>query len=169
MFADTAAQLQLIFTCVLFGFLFGIIWDLLRAFRPKKSAHFVNTVLDVLSVTIFFVSLFIIGYTAGKGVQRIYAPLFTFCSCALYFCGLSPIFLGVFKKLALILHKTFAFIFFPVRFLLKTAKKFFKIEKNFFYSSKICYTMKNRRKNVKDEGPTEKGTANEAEKGKYYY
>ncbi|MBQ4039742.1 MAG: hypothetical protein IJC91_01290 [Oscillospiraceae bacterium] len=168
MFADTAAQLQLILSCVVFGFTAGIVWDLLRAFRPKR-AHFANTLLDVLSVTAFFVVLFLIGYTAGSGAQRIYAPLFSLCACALYFCGLSSVFLGIFRKAAALLRKFFGFIFFPVRYLLKTAKKFCKILKNFFYSSKICYTMKCRRKNVKDEGPTEKGTANETEKGKYYY
>ncbi len=166
MFADTAAQLQLILSCVVFGFLWGILWDLFRAFRLNR---FIGTLFDTISVTVFFLSLFLIGYTAGKGVQRIYAPVFALISCALYFCGLSSVFLGIFRKAAKLLRKFFGFVFYPVRLLIKTSKKFCKILKNSFYSLKICYTMKCNRKNGKDEELTEKGTANETEKGRYYY
>lgn len=169
MFADTASQLQLIMSCVVFGFLSGILWDLLGAFRPKKGAKLINALFDVILVTAFFVSLFLIGYTAGMGIQRLYAPMFALASCALYFCSLSAVFRSIFDKAVYLLRKFFTFILFPLRFLLKTAKKFCKILKNSFYSSKLWYTMKCKRKSAKDEEPPEKGTANEAEKGKYYY
>lgn len=168
MFADTAAQLRLILWCLVFGFAFGIFYDLIRAFRPKK-APVLNALADVLLVTAFFLCLFLMGYTAGEGVQRLYSPVFCLAAAALYFAGLSSVFRVVFGKLALMVRKIFSIILYPLNILLKSAKKLCKISKNFFYSLKIWYTMKCKRKRAEENGPYEKGNADETEKGRYYY
>ena len=170
MFTNTRQQLQLILWCFLLGMAAGIFYDFLREFRPKKGTHFLT---DALYVTVFFLCLFMIGYTAGKGVQRLYAPVFVLVSAALYFCGLSAVFRFVFAKFALLLRKICSIVLYPFGFILKTAKKLCKFLKNSFYSSKFCYKIKCGRERAK-EGKQRlidsmKGTANETEKGRYYY
>ena len=171
MFTDTASSLRLIMCCVVCGFAFGVIYDFLRAFRPKK-APLLNFFTDTVFVLSFFVCLFLMGCTAGQGSQRLYALAFCLASSALYFAALSPNFRFVFNRLAGFVRKILSFLLRPFKFLLKCVKKLCKISKNFFYSRKICYTIKSTRKNANKEHtahPYEKGNTDETEKGRYYY
>jgi hypothetical protein len=91
MFTDTASSLRLIMCCVVCGFAFGVIYDFLRAFRPKK-APLLNFFTDTVFVLSFFVCLFLMGCTAGQGSQRLYALAFCLASSAspeqfLIYCG----------------------------------------------------------------------------------
>ena len=166
MFADPVSQLQLLSAALIFGLLTGIFYDFLRAFRSFFKSKAFAAFADIVFCFIYFICLFLLGYTAGKGIQRLYAPAFSALGAAIYFCSLSPVFLPVFTKIL-------GFVLIPIKFLMKTLKKLWNLLKNFFYSAKICYTIKCSRKSAAADThtthPSVKGTADEAEKGRYYY
>lgn len=166
-------QLFLLIICILSGFLSGIFYDFLRSLRRRCRSKTVSHLLDALFCLVCFTALFLIGYTAGDGMQRFYAVFFSLFGSGLYFYGLSPVFLSLFETAVNLLAQILNFILTPLRFAKKRTKKIIIFSKNFFYSGKKCYTMECTRKNalMQSSDPLHpmKGTEDETEKGRYYY
>ncbi len=157
----------------LLGLFAGIVYDFLRVIRRIFSFKFITALLDIFFSLSYFIGLFFLGYTAGHGVQRFYAPAFSILGAAIYFVSLSPFTLKFFNAAAAFISKILKPLMFPVNFLKKLLKNLFNFLKNRFQSSKFCYTMKRRRRKADErKGKAHhslKGTVYEAEKGRYYY
>jgi len=167
------AQLTLMLSALLLGLFAGIVYDFLRVIRNIFSFKFITVISDVFFSLAYFISLFFLGYTAGRGVQRFYAPAFSVLGAALYFVSLSPMTLKIFNTIAAFISKILKPLIFPVNFLKKLLKKLFNFLKNRFQSSKFCYTIKCRRRKASERNGKAhhslKGTVYEAEKGRYHY
>ena len=173
MFVSPSDQLRYLVFCFLSGGVFGISADFIRVLRNRVFGKVAGAVCETIFAAAYFCCLFLIGFTANGGAQRLYAPFFSLLGAVLYFISVSPLFVKFFSKATELISKILRPVLFPFKFLIKILKKFRIFLKNRFKKQKKCYKIKCRRQ-IASEGstmdtPLLKGTVYEAEKGRYNY
>ena len=156
------------------GVLSGSLYDILRVIRRKLCDGKIVTLLtDVLFGVSFAAQLFLLAYTNGEGVFRLYMPFAALLGMTIYFMLFSKAFTALMLLFADFLEKIISILFYPLIFVIKIAKKSAKLIKKIFYYRKKWYTIKLDRNVCQGDGGKSfaktEGHTNETEKGKYYY
>ena len=124
---DTAAELVVLCRAILLGGGLGLVYDLMRVVRRRLPLPGVEGVLDLSFWILATTGLFLFSQEAWNGRVRLYGAVFCFMGGAAYFWGLSPVFLGLFFRLADIFSFALGILLFPARALGKILRR---IEKN---------------------------------------
>ena len=120
---STAAELGVLCRAILLGGSLGVVYDLMRVVRRRLPLPGVGSVLDLSFWVLATAALFLFSYEAWDGRVRLYGAVFCFLGGAVYFWGLSHLFLGLFFRVADLFAFALGVLLFPARTLWKILRR----------------------------------------------
>ena len=129
---DTRDELGVLCQAIVLGGSLGLVYDLMRVARRRIPLPGLGTLLDFSFWMLATAALFLFSHEAWAGQVRLYGAAFCLLGGAVYFWGLSPVFLSVLLRLTDMLVLILGILFLPARVLGKVLGRIGKNVKNLF-------------------------------------
>lgn len=152
----------------------GLLYDVFRTARRRVRGRAVAVITDILFCMAACLTVFLVGYTFGRGRTRGYMAAGACLGAAVYFLLLSTAVLRLLSLLADALRGAVITALLPVKLFLNLLKKITIFFKNAFYYKRKWYTINwvsnvSVQENRQIDYRALRGQKNETEKGRYYY
>ncbi|PKM74309.1 MAG: hypothetical protein CVU91_00110 [Firmicutes bacterium HGW-Firmicutes-16] len=136
------SQLIIAFCSFAGGLVFGVFYDALKAVRLRAKSVFCTVLCDTLVCFFGFFLLFYLAMAPGKGEVRVYIIACTLVGAVVYFCLMSPTFLGIFCALVSLVVKIMGIVRKPFDYLFKILIKLIEFLKKLFQKFVFRYKMR---------------------------
>jgi len=123
------------------GFAAGFFYDVLRVIRRRAGSTVVTWMTDLLFWVVIALALFMVGFTAGQGRQRVYMTVMSILAAVLYFCTLSRACTFLAGKAVDFFVLVIKIVTYPLRLILSVLKKFANFIKKVFQYWRRWYTI----------------------------
>ena len=155
------------------GLAAGFFYDILRVIRRRADSRIVTWAADLLFWIVTAPALFIVGFTAGAGHQRVYMTALSILSAGLYFGMFSRACMHLAAKVVDFFVLIIKIVTYPLGLILMILKKIAKIIKKTFQYWQKWYTIDWEfvlpSEKAEPPGKAKRGTVNETQTRRYYY
>ena len=149
----------------LLGFVIGISYDMLRAFRLRTRRRSVSIFLDLLFSVALIALFFFQGMYLGRGSLRIFMIFANVLGAIVYFKVLSAYILSAFTKILDKMLKIIQFIWEPIRKICAKGRKVYIIQKKAFHKWMKQYIIRDNIRLFSAGKKRKEGASDENQKG----